>query len=255
MKPITNINSAKWSPAPTAELLELFPTSMLKGEFDLPHDVIAEDCRRLVAEVKNRYPNDTARNYTTYFDEDLREETHQLPWFTDFSNTAKDTYIAYIESQYNIEVRNLCRNDIHLFAWISVYNTPHHHPTHNHEHCHVSGTYYVQCERNQQPIKFLNPSLLATANLRAVSNPQEQVRPDMTVIGSDGHQQEVHFHNQTGEFLLWPSYLQHEVPAHTNGDVDNYERIAISFNFKHNEPITDNMTGTNLHYGEVLTGE
>lgn len=50
-------------------------------------------------------------------------------------------------------------------------------------------------------------------------------------------------------------YLQHEVPAHTNGDVDNYERIAISFNFKHNEPITDNMTGTNLHYGEVLTGE
>lgn len=101
----------------------------------------------------------------------------------------------------------------------------------------------------------MNPSLLATANLRAVSNPQEQVRPDMTVIGSDGHQQEVHFHNQTGEFLLWPSYLQHEVPAHTNGDVDTYERIAISFNFKYNEPITDNMTGTNLHYGEVLTGE
>ena len=229
---------------------------MLKGEFDLPHGVIAEDCRRLVAEVRRRYPNDSARNYTTYFDEDLREETHQLPWFTDFSNTAKDTYIAYIESQYNIEVRNLCRNDIHLFAWISVYNEPHHHPLHNHEQCHVSGTYYVQSNIESQPIKFQNPNILANGVL--------QTEADMIPIsekelwyGTEGAQQEVHFRNQSGDFLMWPSYLMHEVPRLDDKGIqpNTYERIAISFNLKHNIPIDSNLTGTQLRYRDVIRDE
>ena len=250
MRPLVQ-NTNEFLPAQEVSILNIFPTTIIRGLFDLPHEDVAEDCRRLVAKVKERYPNEPTRNYTTYFDEDIREETHALPWFMDFSDTAKDTYIEFIRTQYNMEVRNLSRSDIHFFAWISVYNQPHFHPTHNHEHCHVSGTYYVKCEREDQPIKFLNPSLLATANLHAVSH--ERNGDDYIEVGTDGHQQEISFKNQTGEFLMWPSYMQHEVPVNSNVDQD-YERIAISFNFKHNQVLDNTMTGTPLYYGDTFNG-
>ena len=98
MRPLVQ-NTNEFLPAQEVSILNIFPTTIIRGLFDLPHEDVAEDCRRLVAKVKERYPNEPTRNYTTYFDEDIREETHALPWFMDFSDTAKDTYIEFIRTQ------------------------------------------------------------------------------------------------------------------------------------------------------------
>ena len=47
-----------------------------------------------------------------------------------------------------------------------------------------------------------------------------------------------------GEVLIWPSNLLHTV---TEQDGD-YDRVAISFNLKHNDPIVDNEDGTEMSY-------
>ena len=47
---------------------------------------------------------------------------------------------------------------------------------------------------------------------------------------------------------MWPSQLQHGVPFTDNQSKD-YERIAISFNFKHRLELDNNNTGTNMSYG------
>lgn len=222
---------------------------MLRGKFDLPHDVIAEDCRRLVDEVKSRHGDNPQRNYTTYFDEDLRQATHELPWYSDFSDIAKDTYIKFINYSYNIPVSHLNRDDIHLFAWISVYNKQHHHEIHNHFQCHVSGTYYVKCTREDQPIKFINPAFLSNATLLAKDESHISPNDDKLILsGTEGNTNEAIFLNETGDFLMWPSQLQHGVPFTDNQSKD-YERIAISFNFKHRLELDNNNTGTNMSYG------
>ena len=255
MKPIQG-NTEGFRPAQTIELLNLFPTTMLRGQFDLPHELIAEDCRRLVAKVNKRWPSDYNRNYTTYFDKDVRDETHELPWFSDFTDIAKDTYIEFIRNMYHMNVKDLTRHDIHFYAWISVYNEPHHHPLHNHEQCHVSGTYYVQSNIESQPIKFQNPNILANGVLQTIGD-MIPISENELWYGTEGVVDEVHFRNQSGDFLMWPSYLMHEVPRldYNDDKHDNYERIAISFNFKHNTPIDSNLTGTQLRYRDVIRDE
>ena len=50
---------------------------------------------------------------------------------------------------------------------------------------------------------------------------------------------------------MWPSYMQHTVPANYEPVDDKYERISLSFNLKHKEIITDNETGHDMSYGEL----
>ena len=43
-------------------------------------------------------------------------------WFTDFANQMKDPYVEFVRSQYHVNFSNVSRHDIHLFAWVNVYN-------------------------------------------------------------------------------------------------------------------------------------
>lgn len=231
------------------EIIPVFATPFLRGHMELPHDEIAVDCRLLVRKVKERAGEDRARNYTTYFDEDIREETHGLDWFKDFSDICKDTYISYIQNMLNIPVSHLSRNDLHLFAWVNVYTGNHAHETHNHTNCKMSGTYYVKAGEGSQPIKFTSPSAMALSGQQQVDRPVTREGMDrIEFMGTNGIESEMSVYPETGEFLLWPSYLQHAVPAITGGRETGYERISISFNLWHKTELDNNKTGRNMSY-------
>ena len=232
-----------YQPAP-GYIMPMFCTPFLRGQLQLDTDEVAQSCRDLVSQVEQ---GQVQKEYTTYFNEDVRKSMHETEWFKSFSNQVKDSYIAFISNQFMQPVGHLCRDDIHLFAWINVYTGPHQHSTHNHVNAHISGTYYVK-DDTRQPIKFLSPNIMGNANHQAVDRPIEREGfPDIVFDGVEGVDSSFQYHPVEGDFLFWPSYILHSVePA---SDVpEDYERISISFNLKHRQIIDNNETGDNMNY-------
>jgi uncharacterized protein (TIGR02466 family) len=251
MKPAKH-DQQKFQPA-RHRVIPMFSTPFLRGELDFPSSMVMRDIDRIVDKVKDMDDKNKLCNYTSYFDNDVREETHKLGWFRDFSNIIKDTYIEFVKTQFNRDIRQYCRDDIHLFAWVNVYNEPHSHSTHNHVNSLMSGTYYIKTNENAQQIKFTSPNICVNANHQAVDRPlQRENYPDFEFDGVEGCDSYARYQPREQEFLLWPSYIQHEVPAvdpsyQQEGDL-GYERISLSFNLKHRLPIDNNQTGDNLSY-------
>lgn len=239
----------EYNPIPV-DIDRLFPTITVRGFLrTIDYESILKDVRRLVSTVREIEGDDLAKNYTTYFHKDIREEMEQLPWFAQFSDQIKDTYIDYCTNVYGHELDYLSRDDIHLFAWANVYTEDHAHEVHNHVDSNISGTWYIKVDENTAPIKFLSPNLMAQFSHTAVDKFHH--RPgfrDMGFVGTDFVESEVHFQPLEKEFILWPSYLQHMVPMNTTPQDKDYERISISFNLKHRTIINNNTTGNNLEY-------
>ena len=245
-------NPGEYRPA-EGEIVPMFAVPFLRGRIPLDMKQVSEDCRDLVAQVKKIEGDNPATNYTTYFNEDIRISMHELPWFKEFSNVIKDSYVAFCSNMFHHPVGHLQRDDIHLFAWINVYNEPHSHATHNHVNSLMSGTYYIKTNDDAQQIKFTSPNICVNANHQAVDRPlQRENYPDFEFDGVEGCDSYARYQPREQEFLLWPSYIQHEVPAvdpsyQQEGDL-GYERISLSFNLKHRLPIDNNQTGDNLSY-------
>ena len=226
----------------------IFPTPFLRGELDLPHELIAHNCRQMIETVESR-DDEPRRNYTTYFDQDARLQLLDYNWYNTFSNVIKDTYIKFIAQQWHHDVSYISRHDIHLFAWISVYSHDDFHDFHNHVNSMLSGTYYVKADDNAQPIKFLNPNYTTIAQHKARDVDMDNFN-DMwgtTSTGTTGTQSDLIVHPKTGQFCMWPSYMLHGVTASDTLD-EEYERIALSFNLMHNEVLNDTESGDQLSY-------
>lgn len=247
MKP-SHTNKSQYQPA-NYRVIPMFATPFLRGQLDLPSKKIISDIDNLIDDVKNRDNKEKLNDYTSYFDQDIRESTHTLPWFNTFSNVMKDTYIEFIRTQYHRNINHLSRDDIHLFAWINRYESEHQHDIHNHVDSYVSGTYYVN--DSDRPIKFWNPNMAAAyANNGKEDLIKFDELPNMSFTGTTGFQSDMMFEPSAGDFLLWPSYMMHSVPPFA-GQESN-PRYSISFNLKHREPITDNVTGDQLKYSDVF---
>lgn len=232
------------------DIEKLFPTNVVRGFLrTFEYDEIIEDCRSLVDQVKKIEGENTSKNYTTYFNEDIRTSMHEFDWFKKFSDQIKDTYIDYCRNVYAQELDHLSRNDIHLFAWVNVYGEEHSHEVHNHMDSNLSGTWYIKVDEDTSPIKFLSPNLMAHFSQKSRDQFHQRMgHRDMGFVGTNFVESEVHFQPQPSEFLLWPSYLQHMVPVNTEPQKENYERISLSFNLKHREEINNNTTGNDMSY-------
>lgn len=233
----------QYQPAP-GHVMPMFCTPFLRGQLQLDTEEVAQSCRDLVSKVEQ---GKIESEYTTYFNEEIRVSMHETEWFKSFSNQIKDSYIAFISNQFMQPVGHLCRDDIHLFAWVNVYKGSHQHTTHNHVNSHISGTYYVK-DDSKQPIKFLSPNVIGNANHGAVDRPiQREGYPNIVFDGVEGVDSSFQYYPVESEFLFWPSYILHSVePAY---DVpEDYERISISFNLKHRQIIDNNETGENMTY-------
>ena len=236
--------TTSYKPAP-GTIMPMFSTPFLRGNLDLDVEEVAQSCRDLVGKIED---GNVMTEYTTYFDEEVRIKMHEQDWFYEFSDQIKDSYMAFCNGVFNMPVSHLERDAIHLFAWVSIYNGPHQHATHNHVNSHISGTYYVKTEKSNQPIKFYNPNMSAIANHLSVDREmQREGYPNISFDGVEGCDSSFYYHPQEGEFLFWPSYIQHSVePAQET--LEDYERIAISFNLKHAQILDNNTTGYNMPY-------
>lgn len=253
MRPITVTPRNKRLPTrsrfqpPQHKNLQVFPTTITSGHLNLPHEMIAEDIRRIIMELKGE--NDIpAQNYTTYFNDRLREETKQLPWYNDFANSMKDMYILYLKENLNRDVSNLSRHDIHFFAWVNRYEAENYHEAHNHVNSLLSGTYYVKMDPNAAPITFFNPAMEAVHGHGQNDIPHAHPDNDrITVMGTNSFHTQLVCNPACGDFFMWPSYLLHSISAGDNRD-PNYERISISFNLNHNEKLDSTDCGDQMSY-------
>lgn len=249
MKPFKQgeINQTQYQPT-QGEVMSFFSTPIFRGELNLNHQSIQSQIGLLIEKSKERHGDDDLKNYTTYFDEDLRIEMEGQDWYNDFANQIKDTYITLAKDLFGLEVDYLTRHDIHLFAWANLYRKPHQHEVHNHVNSFMSGTYYVKSTPDQ-PIKFWSPNLMSQFSHMSVDQPIEDKYEGATVVGNNATESEVHFFPNNGQFLLWPSYLQHAVPVIAHDVPEDYCRISISFNLKHRLKLDSNETGDNMSYG------
>jgi len=242
MRPPKIDGASEYQPIPH-NVDRIFPTPLLRGGIRLPHREVANDCIDLVNRIKE-HETDPRRYYTTYFFDEERKAMTELPWYESFANQVKDTYIEYIRTEFNRNVSHISRHDIHLFAWASVWGGGINHSYHNHQDSYISGTYYPVNDGGQG-IKFQSPHI--QSQFIHTTGPTDQFDteyPNTSAIGSRGSHTEIVVRPIDGEILFWPSNLLHTVEEQQG----EYERIAISFNLKHNDPILDTEHGTELSY-------
>lgn len=101
--------------------------------------------------------------------------------------------------------------------WVNVLEPGGTHSGHIHPHCVLSGTYYVATPPDCSAIRFEDPRLqmmMAAPALRQDCDPERR--------------RFVSFEPKAGDFLLWESWLRHEVPVNRANDV----RVSVSFNFR-----------------------
>lgn len=228
----------------------LFPTPFFHGQLNLNLNEVKADMDRLIDKVRANEGDNELNNYTTYFDQDIREEAHSLPWFNSFVNQLKDTYIEYVRTQFDNEISNLTRHDIHFFSWFNRYGTEHSHAVHDHVNSLVSGTLYVDVDEDSTPIRFINPNHNAvfshgTMNKEVPVDGTNQMTTQGSVSGAS--QVEMAFFPENGDFLLWPSYILHYVPKTQLKD-KSYTRYSISFNLNHKLDLGSYDDGDNMSY-------
>ena len=248
MKPIqTNNLESTYTPC-KGNYVQMFPTTIFQGKVNLNHLDVAHHCRSIISTVEQ---GDPLTEYTTYFDGDAREQTHAQPWFNEFANQMKDTYVEFCRSQYNIDFNGITREDIHFFAWVNVYKEPHEHEVHHHVKSRLSGTYYIETDSYSEPIKFWNPNPAAIHSQSGNDDEMQGPNDQYMITGSPAYQTEFKFLPKNGDFLLWPSYLMHSVPqGRSRGkEKKGYERISISFNLQHAEDLSSYHHGTPFDYG------
>lgn len=101
--------------------------------------------------------------------------------------------------------------------WVNVLEPGGSHTGHIHPHCVLSGTYYVAVPGGASAIKFEDPRL-------AMMMSAPELRSDCDT----SRKRFISVQPKAGDFLIWESWLRHEVPVNRSDDV----RVSVSFNFR-----------------------
>jgi uncharacterized protein (TIGR02466 family) len=102
-------------------------------------------------------------------------------------------------------------------CWANAMGEGTYHTMHTHPHCALSGVYYVSVPKHSSPLKIEDPRLgfLMAAPPRKSSAPRAQ-RGFVQLPAVEGG------------FLLFESWLRHEVPPHRGVQ----PRLSVSFNYE-----------------------
>lgn len=155
---------------------------------------------------ENGYPG-----YTSYAS--LTDLPYRFPIFKDLVKVLNKHVKAFAKDlEFNLDGRKLKLEDI----WINILPPGGIHTSHIHPQSVISGTTYVAVPAGASAIKFEDPRL---PMMMAAPARLKDARPEMRS-----------FHYvapETGEVLLWESWLRHEVPL----NMAEEERISVSFNY------------------------
>jgi len=177
---------------------DLFPIPLLMEKINNLDSV-----REQILNVRNE-KSSNRENYTSFYDEHPMED---IEW-----DEIRNQIIAAGQTFIN-QVSN-SNDPVKIHAWWNVYNEHNHHCWHYHGDSKASGTLYIYADRNSVPIMFKSPieNLVENTRLKLYNR----------WIQNFTHQPE------TGDLLIWPSWLVHMVPEQK--DVPQNLRVSLSFN-------------------------
>ncbi len=188
----------------------LWPTLLLRRR--LPgHEAANRALLDLVRELEEENKDLT----TDYREVNLLALDHPAAaWLKDCANKTTIDYLRRVGMNYPVNWG--------LQAWANVNRLGDYHDPHNHPHAYLSGTYYVQVPKEQDPLetrKDVRPGAISFYDPRGAVN-MSAIRGDPQI------EAEYTLRPAAGEMLLWPAFLLHFV--HPN--LASRPRVSISFN-------------------------
>lgn len=143
--------------------------------------------------------------YTSYAS--LNNMHHRTPAFMEFEKAMAPHAAKFAkELKWNLKDSNLEMTD----CWANIMPKNVYHALHFHPHSVLSGTYYIKVPRGSAPLKLEDPRMNFFMNAPLGKNLYEYIEA------------------KEGEFVLFESWLRHEVPPNTSSS----DRIGISFNYE-----------------------
>ena len=196
---------------PSDGVERLWPTVMLRRTLpgaDVANQVLAE----LVLELEAG----NAALTTDYRNDNLLVADHPaIQWLRDCINRTVMEYFRELRVDYQV--------DWSVHGWANVNRLGDYHDPHNHPHCYLSGTYYVQVPTDRAPLrsrKDVRPGCITFYDPRGPAVNMGAIRGDPYVNPEHTIQP------KPGDILLWPAFMTHFV--HPN--LSETPRISISFN-------------------------
>lgn len=182
----------------------VFPTLMAEVAPGLDAAGMARDAIALAGDTVN-YEG----GFTTYFSQQDLEGRYGV---AELKEAIYNTAMVYAD-QNKFEVH---KEGIDLQLWVSVIRNNGWHGHHRHPKSHLSGTYYVQVPEGASPITFVNPTAIYRMNEPFIrpADFQEFSAPELPIVP------------KPDTLFMWPSWLEHYVPASQATEV----RVAYSFN-------------------------
>lgn len=185
----------------------LFRVDVVKVILNLPHEEIARYCMETI---------EKAGHYTSYFDLDFNAKfTEGFPHKELFENDLRKAGDEFVKRSGRKPFEGAGGHRLNY--WCSVYREHDQHGSHIHPRSLISGTYYPQTSNESAAISLEAPwierMMHDTINIR------------LAVLD---------FKPNTGDCLMWPSWLNHRVEPQGKTEVP---RIAISFNLDYNEVV------------------
>ena len=189
----------------------LWPTVMLKRT--VPG---AEIANKALAEFVLALEDGNEALTTDYRTGNLLTADHPaVQWLRECINRTVADYFRGLGMGYPIEWT--------VHGWANVNRLGDYHDPHNHPHCYLSGTYYVQVPTDRAPLrsrKDVRPGCITFYDPRGPAVNMGAIRDDPYI--NPEHTVEP----KPGQILLWPAFLTHFV--HPN--LSETPRISISFN-------------------------
>ena len=194
--------------APTVdatEIVPLFPTLVWKMQLSRDtYEPINEKIKAKLMALARATP-DLAPTGKLQTDQTLQ----QLPEFAELSdiiNGAAAGVLDFLKIIYeSVEITG---------CWANISPPGDGHRPHTHPNNYLSGVYYVQTQAGADTISFDDP------------RPQTNIIAPATVEITDENAGQIHITSRDGLLILFPSWLQHQVPPNKSP----HNRISIAFN-------------------------
>jgi len=139
---------------------------------------------------------------------------HTSPTFAELERRLRPAVKSFVKTlKWDLMGRELLMTT----CWANSMGQGTHHTMHTHPMCVLSGVYYVNLPPGSSPFKIEDPRM----GLLMASPPRKASAPEI-------EQNYMRIEPQAGQFLLFESWMRHEVPPHRG----KQRRLSVSFNFE-----------------------
>ena len=189
----------------STEIVPIFPTLVWKMQLSRDtYEPINERIRAKLEELARATPGLSAHGKLQ-----TDQTLHHLAEFAELGE------IIHMASTSVLDFLKIVYESIELTGcWANISPPGDAHKPHTHPNNYLSGVYYVQTPKGADTISFDDP------------RPQTNVIAPLTSETTDENAGQIHITTRNGLLLMFPSWLQHQVPPNRS----DAARISIAFN-------------------------